>query len=85
MMVHELVVMLLPESGAGTRPADADGHVNEEGSFGEASSSCGEGSGEGIAPGGGELSLDLPMGHYELICNFSGHYALGMFAELDVQ
>jgi len=86
MMVHELVVMPLPVGGAGTRPVGADRKVNEEGSLGEASSSCGEGSGEGIAPGAASwVSLDLPTGHYELICNLSGHYALGMFAELDVQ
>jgi len=86
MMVHELVVMPLPAAGAGTRPVGADGEVSETGSLGEASSSCGEGSGQGIAPGAASwVSLDLRTGHYELICNLPDHYALGMFAELDVQ
>lgn len=86
MMVHELVVMPLPGGGAGTRPVGADGRVSEDGSLGEASNSCGEGSGEGIAPGAASrVSLELPTGRYELLCNLPGHYAMGMFAELDVR
>ena len=85
MMVHELVVLALPADGPGTRSVGSDGRVSEEGSFGEASRSCGEGAGEGIAPGAmGWVSLHLDPGRYELICNLPGHYAAGMFAELDV-
>jgi hypothetical protein len=51
MMVHELAVLPLPAGAAGTGPVGADGRVSEEGSLGEASSSCGEGPGKGIAPG----------------------------------
>ncbi|MGE5225724.1 MAG: sulfocyanin-like copper-binding protein [Planctomycetaceae bacterium] len=84
-MVHELVVLPLPEGGAGSRTVGADGTVNEDGSLGEASATCADGSGEGIAAGSlGWVTLDLPAGRYELICNLPGHYAAGMFAELDV-
>jgi uncharacterized cupredoxin-like copper-binding protein len=86
MMDHELVVMRLPEGGVGTRSVGADGRVSEEGSLGEASRSCGEGAGEGIAPGAVSwVSLNLASGRYELICNLPGHYAMGMFTELDVR
>jgi len=86
MMVHEVVVLPLPAGGAGTRPVEADGRVSEEGSLGEASSSCGEGPGDGIAPGAASwVSLELAPRRYELICNLPGHYAMGMFTELDVR
>jgi uncharacterized cupredoxin-like copper-binding protein len=85
MTVHELVVLPLPPGGAGTRAVGADGRVSEAGSLGEASRSCGEGAGEGIAPGAASwMTLDLAAGRYELICNLPGHYAMGMFTELDV-
>jgi hypothetical protein len=29
-------------------------------------------------------TLNLTPGRYELVCNQTGHYAAGMFAELDV-
>jgi len=65
---------------------EADGRVSEEGSLGEASSSCGEGPGDGIAPGAASwVSLELAPRRYELICNLPGHYAMGMFTELDVR
>jgi uncharacterized cupredoxin-like copper-binding protein/uncharacterized membrane protein len=84
-MIHEMVVLPLPPGGAGSRTIGADGTVNEDGSLGEASATCAEGSGEGIAPGSlGWITLDLPAGRYELVCNLPGHYAAGMFAEFDV-
>jgi uncharacterized cupredoxin-like copper-binding protein len=86
MMVHELVVMPLLPGGPGTRAVDASGRVSEAGGLGEASSSCGSGAGEGIAPGAaGWVTLPLATGRYELICNLPGHYARGMFTELDVR
>jgi uncharacterized cupredoxin-like copper-binding protein len=86
MMVHELVVLPLPPGGAGTRPVGPDGRVSEAGSLGEASKSCGEGAGDGIAPGAESwTTLHLAPGRYELICNLLGHYAMGMFTELDVR
>ena len=83
---HELVV--LPLTG-GTRPGQravgSDGTVSETGSLGEASNDCGAGEGDGIKPGdAGWVSLHLAAGRYELMCNLPGHYAAGMYAELDV-
>ncbi len=60
--------------------------MSEAGSLGEASRSCGEGAGDGIAPGAASwVTLHLAAGRYELICNLPGHYAMGMFTELDVR
>jgi uncharacterized cupredoxin-like copper-binding protein len=85
-MVHELVVLPLPAGQAvGTRPIGTNGTVSEAGSLGEASRSCGQGAGDGILPGATSwVTLDLTPGRYELICNLPGHYAMGMFTELDV-
>jgi Copper binding proteins, plastocyanin/azurin family. len=86
MMIHELVVLPLPQGGVGTRAVGSNGRVSEAGSLGEASRSCGEGAGDGIAPGAASwVTLDLAPGRYELICNLPGHYAMGMFTELDVR
>lgn len=86
MMVHELVVLPLPPNGVGTRTVGSDGRVSEEGNFGEASRTCGEGAGDGIASGAaGWMTLHLDPGRYELICNLPRHYAAGMFSELDVR
>jgi len=86
MMVHELVVLPLPSGGVGTRPVGADGRVSEAGGLGEASKSCGEGTGEGIVPGAASwVTLHLAAGRYELMCNEPGHYAMGMHTELDVR
>ncbi|MFE9923064.1 hypothetical protein ACFYQA_16185 [Streptomyces sp. NPDC005774] len=83
---HE--VMVLPLSAgqaAGERPTRADGRVNEAGSLGEASRSCGAGAGHGIAPGAmAWTTVTLQPGRYELLCNFPGHYIAGMYTELDV-
>ena len=50
-----------------------------------ASNECGAGAGEGIAPGDASwVTLALKPGRYELVCNLPGHYAAGMYAELDV-
>ncbi len=85
-IVHELVV--LPLSGqarVGQRTVGSDDRVSETGSKGEASTSCGAGAGDGIAAGAvGWVTLDLAPGRYELVCNIAGHYAAGMYAELDV-
>jgi len=83
---HELVVLPLPAGqAAGARTAGADGRVDETGSLGEASRSCGAGEGDGIAAGTtGWVTLTLRAGRYELVCNLPGHYQAGMHAELDV-
>jgi len=84
---HELVVLPLPGgTPAGARHAGVNGRVDESGSRGEASRSCGAGTGEGIKAGAtGWVTLNLAAGRYELICNLKNHYTSGMFGELDVQ
>jgi uncharacterized cupredoxin-like copper-binding protein len=84
-IAHELVILPLPPGGAGTRPIGPGGTVSERGSLGEASATCAAGAGRGITPGGaGWVTVHLAPGRYELICNRPGHYAMGMFTELDV-
>ncbi len=85
-VTHELVVLpLAPGASAGTRAVGADNRVSEDGSVGEASAECGAGAGEGIAPGDASwVTLALKPGRYELLCNLPGHYAAGMYGELDV-
>ena len=83
---HELVI--LPVSDAhtvGTRLLSGNSKVDEAGSLGEASSTCGAGAGEGIAPGASSwVTLKLAPGHYEVVCNLPGHYSAGMYSELTV-
>jgi uncharacterized cupredoxin-like copper-binding protein len=83
---HELVVLPLPAGQrVGTRSVGTDGQVDERGSLGEASRSCGAGEGGGITAGAtGWVTLSLRPGRYELVCNLPGHYAAGMYTELDV-
>ena len=83
---HELVVLPLADGrSAGSRPLGEDDTVDETGSLGEASRGCGAGAGDGILPGQvGWVTVPLQPGRYELLCNLPGHYAAGMYAELDV-
>jgi uncharacterized cupredoxin-like copper-binding protein len=83
---HELVLLPLgPGQNAGERVPGADGQVDETGSLGEAAASCAAGSGEGIKSGTvGWVTLNLPAGRYELVCNLRNHYADGMRQVLDV-
>lgn len=83
---HELVVLPLADGAAvGSRLVASDNTVSEAGSLGEASNSCGSGAGHGIRAGRtGWVTLTLRPGRYELLCNLPGHYAAGMYAELDV-
>ena len=83
---HELVVLpLSADASVGSRAVGADGTVDESGSLGEASTTCGDGDGDGIAArAAGWVTLRLQPGRYELVCNLAGHYAAGMFTELDV-
>jgi uncharacterized cupredoxin-like copper-binding protein len=85
-LVHELVVLpLATGEQVGSRSVGSDGRVSEDGSLGEASSTCGAGAGDGIDPGAlGWVTLNLPRGDYELGCNLAGHYASGMYTELRV-
>jgi uncharacterized cupredoxin-like copper-binding protein len=83
---HELVVLPLPDGQQpGSRSVGHDGRIDESSSLGEASAACAAGAGDGIVAGSrGWVSLRLPPGRYELACNLPGHYAAGMFAELDL-
>jgi uncharacterized cupredoxin-like copper-binding protein len=89
---HELVVLPLAEGQfPGQRSIGPDGKVDEAGSLGEASRTCGPDKGDeqtdnpGIAPSAtGWTTINLPPGRYELICNIAGHYGAGMYAALDV-
>ncbi len=84
--VHELVILPLADgAAAGARVPGADGKVDEKGSLGEASNSCIAGPGKGITSGAvGWMTVTLPAGHYELVCNLANHYADGMHQELTV-
>jgi hypothetical protein len=89
---HELVVLpLAPGQLPGQRLSGPDGRVDESGSLGEVSRTCGPDKGDeqspdyGIVPhASGWTTLSLAPGRYELICNIAGHYVAGMSAELDV-
>ena len=83
---HEVVILPLPIGQiVGTRAIGADAKIDENGSLGEASSTCGEGSGDGIAPGASSwVTVTLAAGRYEVVCNLAGHYAAGMYAQLTV-
>lgn len=83
---HELVILpLRAGQAAGQRIPDADGKIDETGSLGEASNSCGAGTGAGITAGSvGWTTLTLAPGRYELVCNLKNHYADGMYQEIVV-
>ena len=85
-LVHELVVLpLAAGEQVGSRAVGSDGTVSETGGLGEASRTCGADAGDGIDPGAlGWVTLNLPRGDYELVCNLPGHYASGMYTELRV-
>ena len=85
-LVHELVILPAHDGTAvGQRPIGSDGRIDESGSLGEASTSCGSDGGDGIEPGSiSWTTLQLPAGDYELICNLPGHYAAGMYTTLQV-
>ncbi|MFE4414654.1 sulfocyanin-like copper-binding protein [Streptomyces sp. NPDC093064] len=85
-LTHEVVVLPLRAGQVmGERPVGSDGNVSEAGSLGEASRSCRGGAGDGITSGATDwTTLTLHPGRYELVCNMPGHYAAGMYDELDV-
>lgn len=86
MMIHEMTVLPL---GAGRAPGqlaiDVNGQVDESGALAHAERTCGEGEGDGILPGSvGWTTVTLASGRYEVLCNIAGHYAAGMYTQLDV-
>jgi uncharacterized cupredoxin-like copper-binding protein len=53
--------------------------------LGEVSAGCAAGAGEGLPAGSvGWVTVTLPAGRCELVCNLPSHYADGMRQELDV-
>jgi uncharacterized cupredoxin-like copper-binding protein len=84
---HELVILPLPtDQIVGTLSPRADSTVDEAASIGEASNTCGAGTGEGIAPASSSwTTVTLAPGRYELVCNLPGHYAAGMYTQLTVR
>ncbi|MFE2968238.1 sulfocyanin-like copper-binding protein [Streptomyces sp. NPDC059340] len=84
-LTHEVVVLPLPAGQAvGERSIGAQGRIAEAGSLGEASRTCAAGEGDGITSGAmAWTTLTLQPGRYELVCNLVGHYAGGMYTELD--
>lgn len=83
---HELVILpLVTGQLAGQRVPGPDGKVDETGSLGEASTSCGAGAGDGVAAGSVTwTTVTLAPGRYEFICNLQNHYADGMYQEVVV-
>lgn len=83
---HEMVVLpLAPGQASGQRTLGQDGRVDETGTLGEVSASCAAGSGDGITAGSvGWITLNLPAGQYELVCNLRNHYANGMHQDFVV-
>jgi uncharacterized cupredoxin-like copper-binding protein len=86
-VTHELIVLpLAPGASPGSRTVGAGNRVSEDGSLGEASNDCAARAGEGTAPGDASwVTIVLKPGRYEPLCNLAGHYAAGMYAELDVK
>jgi uncharacterized cupredoxin-like copper-binding protein len=84
---HELVILPLPRDQiVGTRSLRTDSTIDEAGSIGEASNTCGADTGEGIAPASSSwTTVTLAPGRYELVCNLPGHYAAGMYTQLTVR
>jgi uncharacterized cupredoxin-like copper-binding protein len=81
---HELVILpLAVGQSSGDRIPGSDGKVDETGSLGEASTSCGAGAGEGVQAGSITwTTLTLAPGRYEFVCNLKNHYANGMHQEV---
>jgi uncharacterized cupredoxin-like copper-binding protein len=82
---HEFLILPAPSDGVGTRAVGSDGKIDESASLGEASTSCGNGPGQGISPGTTSwVTIHLTPGNYELLCDVPWHYANGMFASFRV-
>ena len=85
-LTHEVMVLPLNANQyPGQRAIGTDGRVDETGSLGEASRSCGADAGDGVLAGATAWTTinNVPPGRYELLCNIAGHYGSGMYAELD--
>jgi uncharacterized cupredoxin-like copper-binding protein len=73
-LVHEMVVI---KTDKGAANLGTDGEADESGAVDEvADLPVGESK---------TLELDLEAGKYALVCNISGHYAAGMYADFTVK
>ncbi|MGC8481927.1 MAG: hypothetical protein ACP5PJ_10295 [Acidimicrobiales bacterium] len=82
---HELLIFPMPAEGVVTRYVGGNGKMIESQLLGEVSNSCGAGAGNGIAPGSvGWVTLTLPRGTYELLCDVPRHHTDGMFMKFTV-
>lgn len=76
-VVHE-VVFIKTDTPAGKLPTEANGEAIEQGEV--------AGEIEDVPPGESlSTTIDLTPGHYALICNLPGHYAAGMYTDLQVK
>lgn len=85
-LTHELILLPLADGeNDGELPIGEGSMVAEAGFLAEASTACGDGPGDGILPDTSSwVTITLPPGRYELLCNLPGHYAAGMHAEFTV-
>jgi uncharacterized cupredoxin-like copper-binding protein len=75
---HEFVIVST-DLAANALPVDANGDVDED-------QITVVDEVEGLTPGSsGDLTVNLPAGHYVLMCNEPGHYAQGMYLDFTVQ
>jgi len=83
---HEMLILPLAQSqSAGTRPFGSDAKVDETGSMGEGGAQHEHSTDGGMAPHASHvMTLTLPPGEYELVCNIAGHYVSGMYGKLTV-
>ena len=80
---HELVILPLADGQSAGQRVPSNGKVDETGSLGEASKSCGSGAGEGVTSGSVTwTTVTLNPGRYEFVCNLKNHYANGMHQEV---
>ena len=70
LVVHELVVLKTDVAQDKLTAGDEAGKMNETGNVGE--------TGDVVVGGSNTFSVDLPAGHYVLICNEIDHYMKGM-------
>lgn len=84
-LIYELLIMPMPADGPGTRLVDTDGKVDESVRLGEASISCGLGTGDCVPPRSRSLTtVALQAGDYKLLGDVPWHYADRTFAPFHV-
>ncbi|NOQ00086.1 MULTISPECIES: hypothetical protein [Mycolicibacterium] len=75
-LAHRLAVLPLGSNDvAGQRAIGVSGEIEDSAAVARVGRSCGEGDGQGVAPGSiGWTTVALPPGRYEALCNVAGHY-----------